>query len=319
MGRYYAELLEAPDQLPEKADEQAPVEAEPGAPGEGPLASLQRLVGNRAVAGMLSRQDDLDEGGALDDPVAGVCIAPDAAGVDTGSATAESDNVSVSEGSVAPAADRGHEPAHPAPARPGFDLAGAQQILTTAFGNIKTIVPGSIQLLSQDDFQAAYDAIYGSGQYSWAKYVAPRYGNLNGFASGGVNYINRATAGLHTIVHEMLHNNCASDFIGVVGSRFNEGATEILTQMACGLFDEPAPVTYPGESPCVQAALDSGLPSTALEEAYLKGGAQQKIAAWVDTNCVLTFAEVKEKMEANDWAAARAGLQPKTPLGGVSG
>ena len=58
----------------------------------------------------------------------------------------------------------------------------------------------------------------------------------------------------------MLHNNCASDFIGVVGSRFNEGATEILTQMACGLFDEPAPVCYPGESPCVQAALDSGLP-----------------------------------------------------------
>jgi len=37
------------------------------------------------------------------------------------------------------------------------------------------------------------------------------------------------SAGLHTVVHEMLHNNAASDWIPAVGSRFNEGTTEIHT------------------------------------------------------------------------------------------
>ena len=207
--------------------------------------------------------------------------------------------------------DRGEVPKHPAKARPGFDLAGGQEILTKAFGDVKAIVPGKIQVLDQAEFQVAYDKIYGSGPYSWDKYVKPKYGSLNGFAYDGTNYINKASAGLHTIVHEMLHNNAASDWIPTVGSRFNEGTTEILTQQACALFSEPAPVCYPNENPVVSEALKTGLPKADLAEAYLKGGAKKKVADWVDANCALPFAKVKEQMEAQNWDAAKAGLAPK--------
>lgn len=228
------------------------------------------------------------------------------------SGTTESAEVELSDSTVAPEMERGTKPVHPPTSRPGFDLAGGQQILTKAFGNVKTIVPGKIEVLDQAGFQAAYDKIYGSGPYSWDKYVKPKYGSLNGFAHDGVNYINKASAGLHTIVHEMLHNNTASDWRGVVGSRWDEGTTEVLTQVACKLFNEPAPICYPGESPVVRVALDNGLPIADLEDAYLVGGAQKKVADWVDAHCVLTWAGVKQKMEAQDWAAAKAGLAPKS-------
>ena len=148
--------------------------------------------------------------------------------------------------------------------------------------------------------------------------MVPKYGSLNGFAYEGVNYINKASAGLHTIVHEMLHNNCAADFIGVVGSRFNEGATEILTQVACAGFGVDAPVCYPGESPVVQAVLDAGLPLADLEQAYLVGGAQTLIADWIQANCILGWPQFKALMEAQNWAAARAGLAPKAGAGDLA-
>src|SRR5205814_9142214 len=94
-------------------------------------------------------------------------------------------------------------------------------------------------------------------------------------------------------------------------SRFNEGTTEVLTQEARALFNEPAPVCYPGESPVVAEAIKSGLPKADLAEAYLKGGAKKKDADWVDANCALPWAQVKTEMEAQNWAAAKAGLSPK--------
>lgn len=202
-------------------------------------------------------------------------------------------------------------PSHPAPRHLPMDLATGEAVLTGAFGDITRITRGSIQILDQAEFQAAYDRIYGGGPYSWDTYVAPTYGSLNGFAHEGVNYINRASAGLHTIVHEMLHNNTASDWRGVVGSRWDEGTTEVLTQEACAKVAEPAPICYPGESPVVREAIAQGLSLDNLTEAYLKGGAQAKVADWVDANCTENWAGVKGHMEANDWAAARAALQRK--------
>jgi hypothetical protein len=200
-------------------------------------------------------------------------------------------------------------PSHPPARQLQMDLASGEAVLSEAFGTIKRIVPGSIQILEQAAFQAAYDRIYGAGPYSWAAYVAPTYGNLNGFADAGVNYINRSTAGLHTVVHEMLHNNTAADWRAVVGSRWDEGTTEVLTQIACARVSEPAPVCYPGESPVVREALAQGLPQDDLTSAYLTGGAQAKVAGWVDANCTENWAAVKGHMEAQDWAAARAGLR----------
>jgi hypothetical protein len=214
------------------------------------------------------------------------------------------------EGSIAPETTA-TMPTHPAPRQLPMDLASGEAILTGAFGDVRRITRGSIEILDQAEFQAAYDRIYGGGPYSWDAYVAPTYGSLNGFAHEGVNYINRASAGLHTIVHEMLHNNTASDWRGVVGSRWDEGTTEVLTQEACAKVAEPAPVCYPGESPVVREAIAQGLALDDLTEAYLKGGGQAKVADWVDANCTENWAAVKGHMEANDWAAARAGLQRK--------
>jgi hypothetical protein len=213
-------------------------------------------------------------------------------------------------GPIAPETKKA-EPEHPSPPPLAMDLASGEAVLKNAFGALKTIVPGAIQILAPPAFKEAYDKIYGAGQYSWDRYVVPTYGSLNGFAHGGVNYINTGSAGLHTVVHEMLHNNCANDFIPVVGSRFNEGATEILTQVACAKLSVDAPVCYPGESPCVQALLDAGLPLADLEAAYLNGGAKEKIADWADANCKESWAAIKGHMEAKDWAAAKAGMAKK--------
>ena len=209
-------------------------------------------------------------------------------------------------GSVSPATHT-TAPVHP-PRQLPMDLATGEAVLNGAFGDVASVSPGSIQILDAAEFQAAYDRIYGGGQYSWDNYVVPRYGSLNGFAHDGVNYINRASAGLHTIVHEMLHNNTAADWRGVVGSRWDEGTTEVLTQEACARVAEPAPVCYPGESPVVREAIAQGLPQADLTDAYFNGGAQAKVADWVDDNCTGDWATVKGHMEANNWAAARAAL-----------
>jgi hypothetical protein len=271
------------------------------------IEALQHIAGNRAVATLMRARDDASR-------AARVAVARDPAPPAAATAETAAAETSTAEPELAPAGERGAVAEHPPAHRPGFDLAGGQEILTGAFGTIKKIVPGKIEVLDEADFQVAYDKIYGAGDYSWAKYVVPKYGSLNGFAYKGTNYINKASAGLHTIVHEMLHNNCAADFIDVVGSRFNEGTTEILTQVACALFNEPAPVTYPGESPVVQTAVDNGLPLADLQNAYLVGGAKKLIADWVDANCVLTWAQFKVEMEANRWAAAKAGLAIRTAV-----
>lgn len=117
----------------------------------------------------------------------------------------------------------------------------------------------------------------------------------------------------------MLHNNTAADWRGVVGSRFDEGTTEVLTMEACSQANEFAPVCYPNETPCVREALTTGLPMEDLKEAYLNGGAQRKIANWADTHCQENWATIKGHMEAQRWAAARAGLRPRTTEGGGEG
>lgn len=209
-------------------------------------------------------------------------------------------------------------PEHPPEGKTPLTLAGGQKILKDAFGKTKEFIPGQIEIHDTAGFKAAYDKIYGSGQWSWDRYVVPTYGGLNGFAHNGVNYINSDSAGLHTVVHEMLHNNVAPDWRGVVGDRWDEGTTEILTQVACAKVNEPAPVCYPGESPVVQVALDMGLPLADLQDAYLTGGAQAKIAGWADKNCKENWAGIKGHMQAKDWAAAKAALAKKTESVGAS-
>lgn len=260
----------------------------------GQVLALQRTVGNAAVNAVLSPKGPTlqREGGtATESAEEGVHGGPE----------------------VAPETTK-DEPEHPPPPKLKLDLASGEAVLTGAFGKTKKIVPGKIEILDQAAFQAAYDKIYGAGPYSWDKYVKPTYGSLNGFADKGVNYINKDSAGLHTVVHEMLHNNTdVAGFRDFVGSRFDEGATEVLTQEACAKVSEPAPVCYPGESPVVRELLNAGLPLDDLIAAYFSGGAAFKIAAWINNNCKSNWATFKMHMEAKDWAAAKADLAKKAP------
>ena len=249
--------------------------------------ALQRRAGNRAARAYLLR----DEGGAT--------------------AVAEPEQEAQTAPQVAPE-DKKAEPEHPAPPKLQLDLASGEKVLTNAFGGVKKIVPGKIEVLDPAAFKTAYDKIYGTTNWSWDKYVVPTYGSLNGFAHDGVNYINTGSAGLHTVVHEMLHNNTAVDWRGVVGSRFDEGTTEVLTQEACKKLAVDAPVCYPGESPVVRALIAAGLSVDTLADAYLTGGAKTKISDWVDVHCKESFAKVVEYMEAKNWAAATAAVARKT-------
>jgi hypothetical protein len=293
------------------------------------ILALQRLVGNRATSRLLERRSDgaaiRDGGGSPHQSQGGSQVIQRgllswlgqkfARRSKKGQASTPTDTpvegardeIETIEPKVPPPS----VPEHPPEGRSPLTLAGGQKILGDAFGKTKKFVPGKIEIYNEAGFKAAYDAIYGRTQWSWDAYVVPTYGSLNGFADKGTNYINSDSAGLHTVVHEMLHNNVAPDWRGVVGDRWDEGATEILTQVACAKANEPAPVTYPGESPVVQEALDQGLPLADLEEAYLSAGAQAKVAAWADKNCKENWAGVKGYMQAKNWAAARAALAKK--------
>ena len=263
----------------------------------GQVLALQRTAGNAAVRAVLSpSKPTLQRNGG--------------GGTATEEVSAEDEVHGDPE--IAPETKK-DAPEHPPPPKLGLDLASGEAVLTGAFGKAKKIVQGKIEILDQAAFQVAYDKIYGAGPWSWDKYVKPTYGSLNGFADKGVNYINKDSAGLHTVVHEMLHNNTdVAGFRDFVGSRFDEGATEVLTQEACAKVSEPAPVCYPGESPVVRELLNAGLPLDDLVTAYFSGGAAFKIAAWINNNCKSNWATFKMHMEAKDWAAAKADLAKKT-------
>lgn len=267
------------------------------------MLHLQRAAGNAAVS---ARVASLEPGAT-----AATLFRDDTPATATEAPPAKDEGAKKPDGPIAPETKK-DAPEHPSPPKLQMDLASGEAVLKNAFGSIKKIVPGKIEVLDPAAFKKAYDKIYGAGQWSWDKYVVPTYGSLNGFAYDGVNYINTGSAGLHTVVHEMLHNNTAADWRGVVGSRWDEGTTEVLTQVACEQLKVDAPVCYPGESPVVREALAQGLTVADLQEAYLNGGAKEKIADWADKNCKENWAAIKGYMEAKNWAAAKAALKKKT-------
>jgi hypothetical protein len=268
---------------------------------EGQLLRLQRAAGNAAVSARVA---------TLEPGATAATLFRDPPTTATETPPAKEDGAKKPEVPVAPETKK-DAPEHPSPPKLQMDLASGEAVLTNAFGSIKKIVRGKIEVLDPAAFKVAYDKIYGKTKWSWDKYVVPTYGSLNGFADKGVNYINTGSAGLHTVVHEMLHNNTAADWTDFVGPRFNEGTTEVLTQEACAKLKVDAPVCYPGESPVVRELLAAGLPLADLEAAYLSGGAKDKIGKWVDANCKESFAAFKGYMEAKDWAAAKAAVAKK--------
>ena len=127
-----------------------------------------------------------------------------------------------------------------------------------------------------------------------------------------MNYINQTTANTGTVPHEMLHNNAASDWRPFVRTQFDEGATDILKQYALKKAGLTSPDSYPKQIECVRAFLASGVSEDALFTAYLKGGADRIVGKHVDDNCRGSWQEVRDAMEAKDWALAKAKLRRKT-------
>jgi hypothetical protein len=187
----------------------------------------------------------------------------------------------------------------------------AKQVLQDAFGTYKTITEGKVELLDQADFQVAYDKVYGKTKWSWAKWVVPTHGNLNGFAENGVNYINKNMANTGTVPHEMLHNNAAADWTPFVGMQFDEGATDVLKQFAIQKAGLSSPNSYPDQLSCVEAFCASGVSKDQLFTAYFKGGAAKAVGEHVDKTCAGSWADVKAAMEAKDWAKAKVKLAKK--------
>lgn len=192
------------------------------------------------------------------------------------------------------------------------------EIMKDAFSGLKAdLSQGKVEVLEQAAFQVAYDKIYGAGDYSWEKYVKPKFGNLRGFAYEGTNYVNKDAPGLDvgTVVHEMLHNNVAADFSGVVGHQFEEGATEYLTVIAMKKAGKARASAYAGQLGCVTACVGAGLTEANLQTAYLVSGAQRLIADWFTGAMEASFTDFKTDMEAEDYAKAKAKIKAKAAGG----
>ena len=193
------------------------------------------------------------------------------------------------------------------------------QIMKDAFGGLKgDLSMGKVQVLDEAAFKAAYDAIYGATEYSWEAYVKPKWGSLRGFAHDGTNYVNKDAPSLDigTVVHEMLHNNVAADFPGVVGHQFEEGATEYLTVIAMKKAGKPRASAYADQLACVTGCVTSGLSEANLQSAYLVSGAQRLIADWFTGVMEASFTDFRADMEAEDYAKAKAKIKKKAAGGG---
>jgi len=186
----------------------------------------------------------------------------------------------------------------------------AVKLLQDAFGGYKTMSGGALEILEPDAFREAWDKVYAKTKYAWDPYVIKTYGGkLNGFAHKGVNYINKASANLGTVPHEMLHNNTAADWTGVVGSEFNEGTTDYLKQYALKKAGKSSPNSYAKQMEVV-AAYVAVASEDDLFTAYLKGGAAKLVKDKVDGACG-SWEDVKTAMQAKEFAKAKIKLRKK--------
>jgi hypothetical protein len=199
------------------------------------------------------------------------------------------------------------------PAKTMIDKAKSVEVLGAAFKDyVKEVKEGSVEVLAQADFQAAYDKIYGKTDYSWAKYVAPGPGNLEGFAYKGVNYINKDIGSIDVVPHEMLHNNSSPSWNKTdefAGSELNEGATEYLTIKAVTLAKYTPSHSYPDQEGVVQELVKM-TSEALLMGAYFKGETAA-LKTEMEKKCVGSWAQFKTAMQAKDWAKAKAYLKAK--------
>ena len=203
----------------------------------------------------------------------------------------------------------GGSPGKSAGAANNIDKAKSVEILKKAYGKYATIKEGKVEVLSQADFQKAYDKIYGGTKYSWDKYVKPKFGNLEGFAYDGTNYINQDKLSVDTVPHEMLHSNTHAEFSKFAEGNINEGVTEYLTIKAVTAEGITPTHSYPNQEGVVRE-LVSVVGEETLLNAYFKGETDALKTA-MESKSKGSWADFKAAMDASDWTKAKALLAKK--------
>jgi hypothetical protein len=202
-------------------------------------------------------------------------------------------------------------------------LAGAQKVLQGAYGGLKTIVTGTIEILAdQPACSAKYDEVCmrdgvtrpdGSAWKAGdcAKDDAAAGVQTEGFAWKGVVYVNGKTTLVTATTHEMLHLNTEATFRATVGETINEGSTEYFARKAMSASG----VTVPAASPAYpdQIKIVTDLISLVGEDTLLKAYFEdpQELVKAYEAKGSKTFAELKVAAEALNTAAVADALKPK--------
>jgi hypothetical protein len=275
------------------------------------VKAMQRVQGNQVVSRMIagSTIQRHPQGAELpnkDDQVAEVTKAPEA------TRTKKEEKEQKGEGATA-----GKAFAKAQKLTPGaMSLASAQKILQGQFGGIKDIVPGAVEILADQPACAAkYDEVCMRDGVQRPDGSAWKAGDCaaddlaagvltQGFAWGGVVYVNGQTTLVTATAHEMLHNNANGSYRATMGETFNEGTTELLARKALkdAGIKVPSETAYPSQVKLTQKLQDL-LGEQTLAKAYFEG-ADSLIAKYEALKGTDSFAALKPLAEALDMEGA---------------
>lgn len=204
-----------------------------------------------------------------------------------------------------------------------MSLASAQKILQGAYGDLKVIVPGTIEILADQPACAAKydevcmaDGITHDDGTAWAagdcaKMDAAAGTLTQGFAWKGVVYVNGQTTLVTATTHEILHNNAGSTFRDKMGETFNEGTTEMLARRALSVagVTVPTETAYPTQIKFT-VKLNTLVGQPLLTSAYF-GNPDALIAKVEELKGAGTWATIKAHAEALDEAAFNTAMAAK--------
>ena len=274
------------------------------------VRALQRSVGNRAFARMLGTTVQRHPEGAelpdKDDQLAEIQDKEQEAPAAT--RTKAEETAQTGEASKAGKAFQKSQKLTPG----AMSLASAQKILQGAFGGLKDIVPGSIQILADQPACAAkYDEVCIAGGVKRPDGSAWKAGDCakddaaagvltQGFAWGGVVYVNGKTTLVTATAHEILHNNTAGGFRAKVGETLNEGCTELLARRALSVagITVPSITAYP-EQVKFTVRLQGVVGQQTIVDAYF-GGADKLVKKFEELKGASTWDAMKVHAEALD-------------------
>ena len=204
-----------------------------------------------------------------------------------------------------------------------MSLASAQKILQGAFGGVKDIVPGAVEVLADQPACAAkYDEVCIAGGVTRPDGSAWKAGDCakddaaagvltQGFAWGGVVYVNGQTTLVTATAHEILHNNTVAGFRDRVGETLNEGCTELLARRALSVAGVTVPsiTAYPDQVKFT-VRLQTLVGQQTIVDAYF-GGVDKLVKKFEELKGAGTWDAMKVHAEALDEAEFDKALKAK--------